>query len=400
MSSGGEASASPARTETHERKAPVPDVLLIGDTIRLPELRHEVPVDIGDPFLYAEVGGRRVSIVWSVEGDRIALVDPTIELVASETFPLDQLLRDGLDFYEVFPALFSQMVESLGLTRAVVPERFPLGVADRLRADGVELVVDQRFFDDRRRRKSAAELAGIRSAQRAAEAGMAAIAALLARSEPTDGGRVVDGEPLTCELLRAAAAGAFAARGCRGDDMIVAHGAQTADGHDPGRGRVENDDTVLCDLFPQHVESSCFADMTRTFRVGAADPTISEWHGQSVAALELAVSMVRPGVEGGAIHRAVCAFFGERGHLTQLSRPEGVVQTEGFYHGLGHGVGLEVHEAPGVSRVSHELVAGDVIALEPGLYRRGFGGVRVEDLVLVTEDGNEVLTDYPYGLEA
>ena len=377
----------------------MPDVLLIGDTLRSPELRHEVPVDIGDPFLFAEVGDRRVAIVWSVEGDRIALVDPTIELVPSEAFPLDQLLRDGLDAYEIFPALFSQMVASLGISSALVPERFPLGIGDRLRADGVELVVDQRFFDDRRRRKSGVELAGIRAAQEAAEAGMAAIAALLARSEPAQGGRVVEGEPLTCERLRAAAAEAFAARGCRGDDMIVAHGAQAADGHDPGHGRIDNDDTVLCDLFPQHIESACFADMTRTFRVGAADPTLLEWHAQSVEALELAIALVRPGVEGGLIHRTVCEFFEERGHMTQLSRPEGTVQREGFNHGLGHGVGLEVHEAPGVGRVSQALVAGDVIALEPGLYRRGWGGVRVEDLVLVTEDGCEVLTRYPYGLD-
>jgi Xaa-Pro aminopeptidase len=180
--------------------------------------------------------------------------------------------------------------------------------------------------------------------------------------------------------------------------MIVAHGSQTADGHDPGHGRVENDDTVLCDLFPQHFESACFADMTRTFRLGGADPTLSEWHSQSVEALELAIAMVRPGVEGGAIHKAVCTFFEERGHMTQSNRPQGKVQVEGFNHGLGHGVGLEVHEAPGVSRVSHELVVGDVIALEPGLYRRGWGGVRVEDLVLVTADGCEVLTDYPYRL--
>ena len=95
--------------------------------------------------------------------------------------------------------------------------------------------------------------------------------------------------------------------------MIVAHGAQTADGHEPGHGRVENDDTVLCDLFPQHFESACFADMTRTFRVGEADATLTEWHAQSVEALELAIAMVRPGVEGGAIHKAVCAFFEERG---------------------------------------------------------------------------------------
>ena len=377
----------------------MPDVLLIGDTVRLPELRHEVPVDIGDPFVYAEIGGRRVAVVWSVEGDRVAAVDPTIELIPAETFPVDQMLRDGLGAYELAPEQFSQMVASLGLASAVVPERFPLGIADRLRADGIELVVDQRFYDDRRRRKSGRELAGIRIAQQATEDAMAAIVDLLGRSDPGNDGRVVDGEPLTCELLRGAAAEALARHGCRGDDMCVAHGAQTADGHDPGSGRVDNDDVVLCDIFPQHHESACFADMSRTFRVGAPDETIATWHAQCVEALRLGTSMARPGVEGGAIHRAVSTFFEERGHPTQFSKPEGSVQREGFNHALGHGVGLEVHEAPGVGKLSHALVAGDVIALEPGLYRRGFGGVRVEDLLLVTDTGCEVLTRFPYDLE-
>ena len=109
--------------------------------------------------------------------------------------------------------------------------------------------------------------------------------------------------------------------------------------------------------------------------------------------------MVHPGVEGGAIHAAVCAYFEERGHATQRTTPEGTVQREGFLHGLGHGVGLEVHEAPWLGRVSHALVAGDVIALEPGLYRSGFGGVRMEDLLLVTGDGCDVLTDFPTSLD-
>ena len=212
------------------------------------------------------------------------------------------------------------MVASLGLTRAVVPERFPLGIADRLRADGVELVVDQQLL----RRAATAQVGrraggdpGCPEGGRGRNGGDRCAAAR-GRSRRTAGASV-DGEPLTCELLRAAAAAAFAAHGCRGDDMIVAHGAQAADGHEPGHGRVENDDVVLCDLFPQHVASACFADMTRTFRVGAADAELTEWHAQCVEALELAMAMVRPGIEGGAIHRAVCAFFEERGHLTQLT---------------------------------------------------------------------------------
>jgi Xaa-Pro aminopeptidase len=304
-----------------------------------------------------------------------------------------------MDIYEIAPTLTVRMVESLRMTRAVVPTWFPLKHADALRAAGIELVPDGRFFDDRRRRKTEPELEGIRRATRAAEAGMTTIASLLARSEPGDGGRVIDDEPLTCELLRSAATAAFAEVGCRGDDLIVAHGAQAADGHATGSGRVTNDDHLVCDLFPYDIDSACFSDMTRTFVVGTADPEIATWHEHTREALELCRGLVRPGADGAEIHRGVCRFYEDLGHPTSLSKPEGTVLREGFNHGLGHGVGLDVHEAPSLGKVGHELVAGDVITLEPGLYRHGFGGVRLEDLVLVTEEGCETLTDYPYGLD-
>jgi Xaa-Pro aminopeptidase len=377
----------------------VTDVLIVGDTDHSPELRHEIPIHIGDPFLYAETGGRRIAVVWSAEGDRIAVVDPSIEIIAAETFPSDELIRSGIDIYDVAPTLTVRMVESLGIARAVVPTWFPLKHADALRAAGIELVPDGRFFDDRRRRKTEPELEGIRRATRAAEAGMATIASLLARSGPGDGGRVIDGEPLTCELLRSAATAAFAESGCRGDDLIVAHGPQAADGHHTGFGRVANDDHLVCDLFPYDIESACFSDMTRTFVVGEADPEIATWQEHTREALELCRGLVCPGADGAEIHRGVCRFYEKLGYPTSLSKPEGTVLREGFNHGLGHGVGLDVHEAPSLGKVGHELVAGDVITLEPGLYRHGFGGVRLEDLVLVTEDGCETLTDYPYGLD-
>ena len=375
------------------------DILIVGDTQHSAELRHEIPVDIGDRFLYAEVGGRRVSIVWSIEGDRIEAVDPSIEIVHSETFPVDDLLREGVDFYAIGEANIVRQVHSLGLRSARVPGDFPLRFADALRAAGVELVVDQRLFDDRRRRKTAFELEGIHRASRAAEAGTAAIAGLLARSEPGDGGRVLDGEPLTCEALREAAIAVFGAAGCRGDDLIAAAGTQSADGHAVGSGRIANADVIVCDLFPQDLESGCFADMTRTFTVGTPDPEIATWHAQTQEALELCRGLVRTGADGAALWRAVCSFYEELGHPTGQSKPEGTVLREGFNHGLGHGVGLEVHEAPVLSKAGHELVAGDVITLEPGLYRHGFGGVRLEDTVVVTDDGCETITDFPYGLD-
>jgi|SRR6187402_843821 Xaa-Pro aminopeptidase len=375
------------------------DLLIVGDTERCMELRHALPLRIGDPFLYAEIGARRVAVVWSVEGDRIAIVDPSVEIVPSESISVDDLVAAGVDYYEIEPAQTMRAVRALGITRARVPFDFPVRIADALRAEGVELVPDQRLFDERRRRKTAAELEGIRRASQAAIAGQAAIAALLARSEPGTGGRMVDGEPLTSELLRAAADAAFAAHGCRSDDAIVAHGAQAADGHHQGEGQLANDDVVVCDLFPLDVESACYSDMTRTFSVGTPDPELVTWHAHTLEALEHVRSLVAPGADGAELYRTVCRFYEDLGYPTRLSAKEGTVLREGFNHGLGHGVGLEVHEAPGLSRIGHELVVGDVVTLEPGLYRHGFGGVRLEDLVLVTEDGCETLTPFPYDLD-
>jgi Xaa-Pro aminopeptidase len=376
----------------------VPDVLIIGDTVRSMELRHEIPVAIGDAFAYAEVAGQRYVTLFSLEHDNVRRVAPDIELKPLEVYRPEELVAGGIDIYGLYQELYLRFVRDVGLTAAVVPADFPVGHADRLRSQGITLDVDQRFFDDRRRAKTEAELDGIRAAQRAAEAGMAAIRDLLQRSEAGDGGRVVDGEPLTCELLKDAATTAFGDLGCRGDDLIVARGPQGASGHDTGSGRVDNDDALVCDLFPRHIASGCYADMTRTFAIGEVDSELAEWHAQCREALDVALSLARPGVDGRELHAAVDGFFAERGHPTNLTKPVGTVLRDGFFHATGHGVGLDVHESPNIGRTGHVFVEGDVIALEPGLYRHGWGGVRIEDLVHVTESGPIVLTDFPYDL--
>jgi Xaa-Pro aminopeptidase len=374
-------------------------VLIAGDTVRVPELRHEVPLAVPDPFLYAELDGRRVVAISSMEAMRVEALGTGLEVHPTEEFGADEIRRSGLAPHAAATELAVRIVRGLGIDGAVVPRGFPLGIADALRAAGVELTVDQRLFDDRRRRKSEHELAGIRRAQKAAEAGMATARELLARAEPQDGALSVDGEPLTCELLKERIQATLLAHGALAEEMIVAHGAQTAIGHELGSGPVAADDVLVVDLFPVDLESACYADLTRTFAVGDVPGEIAEWHALCREALELAVAEVRPGADGRAIHRLVSEFFAGHGFPTQLTKPEGEVLRDGFYHGLGHGVGLEVHEAPGLGMLGEELVAGDVVTVEPGLYRHGFGGVRVEDLLLVTEDGYERLTDFPYDLE-
>jgi len=374
-------------------------ILIIGDTIRNPELRHEVPLGIPDGFVYAEIDGRRIVAISSMEAMRVEALGTGLEVRPTEEFGADELRRSGLDVHTVARELMVRIVRGLSIDRATVPRGFPLGFADALRAEGVELTVDQKLFDDRRRQKSEHELAGIRRAQKAAEAGVEVARDLLRSAQPANGGLTVDGDPLTCELLKERVQMAFLAHGALAEDMIVSHGPQTAVGHDMGSGAIAANDVVLLDLFPVDLESACFADLTRTFVVGEAPDEIREWHTLCREALELAVAEIRPGVNGGDLHRLVSELFAERGFPTQLTKPEGEVLRDGFYHGLGHGVGLEVHESPALGMIGEELVPGDVIAIEPGLYRHGFGGVRVEDLLLVTEDGYERLTDCPYELE-
>jgi Xaa-Pro aminopeptidase len=270
----------------------------------------------------------------------------------------------------------------------VTPRTFPLEIADYLRANGVVLAADGDLFDRRRRAKNEMELAGIRRALRAAEAAMDAIRE-----------RLRSGNGTTCEDLRAEAMRVFSAQGMMVPDLvIVAHGPQTAVGHEPGYGPIASGEAVIADLYPRDPDSGCYSDMTRTFCLGDPPQELVEYHRLCVEALELSVKAIRPGVTGAEVHRIVCELFQEHGYPTQLTKAPGEVLEEGFYHSLGHGVGLEVHEEPGLGRTGVELVAGDVLAVEPGLYRPGFGGCRLEDLVLVTENGCEVLTDYPYGL--
>jgi Xaa-Pro aminopeptidase len=184
------------------------------------------------------------------------------------------------------------------------------------------------------------------------------------------------------------------------DDVIVAHGGQSADGHEPGHGEIGAGEPVVVDIWPRDKGSRCWADMTRTFVAGGGEPPeeLERYWKLTRESLDRIYPMVRAGADCRAIYEASCQPYVEAGLPTQLTKEPGTVLEEGYFHGLGHGVGLEVHERPNLGRTEDTLIAGDVITLEPGCYRQGFGGVRLEDLVMVTEDGCETLTDFPYDM--
>jgi len=377
----------------------MPDVLMYGDTFRSPELRHEVPLGVPDPFLYVEAGGRRVVLTNALERDRLGRAVPDVELVLTDELGRDGLIASGMPPHELALEVCARLCAKLDLRTVAVPPELPVALADRLRADGIELRPDNDLFESRRRAKSGAELDGVRRAQRAAEAGMAAGAAVLREAERRDGELAHAGETLTAERLRAVIRDACARAGAPAPaDIIVARADTVMGGHDPGSGPLAPDVAITIDLWPRDEQSGCWPDMTRTFVVGAPNDATAEMHRLSVEALERSTAAVKPGVTGVAVYDVACDIFEAAGHPTQRSKAPGETLTEGFFFSLGHGVGLEVHEAPILGRSGHEpLVAGDVLAIEPGTSRDG-DSARVEDLVLVTDDGAEVLTKYPYDL--
>jgi Xaa-Pro aminopeptidase len=376
-------------------------LLLHGDTVRSPALRHEVPLAIIDPFTYLEADGRPTILTNALEPERIAAVRPDAELVGIDELGLFDLVADGMVRHEAELEVISRMVARAGLTAAQVPPDLPVAVADRLRAGGVELVVDHETFASRRRVKSQAELAGIRRAQAAAEAGMAAAAALLRAAEPVGGRLELDGEVLTAERVRTVLRSACAEAGAPAPPDILVSSALSGGGHDPGSGPLPAALPITVDLWPCDEASGCWADMTRTFLVGEPSDDVLGLHELVGVALDAARSAVRPGRTGRELYDVAAEVFEQAGHPTQRTRAPGETLTRGFFFALGHGVGLEVHEAPtlGLAVGEAPLVAGDVLALEPGIEGLpGLGGVRLEDLVLVTETGCETLTDYSYAL--
>jgi Xaa-Pro aminopeptidase len=364
-------------------------LLLYGAPDASADLFHAIPEGIVDPFLFVESDGRRVATVSVLDADKVRAHG--IEVLDPSALGADELIAQGVTRTALTVEIALRGCRAAGVDHGVVPPDFPVAVADHLRANGVELLVDAEVFVARRRAKTPAQIAGVRRAQQAADAAMAVAAEMIhefAAGVSSEGIR--DAMRLVCDRMGCDLPG----------DVIVSHGPQSAVGHEEGHGELLRGEPVVVDIWPQDRASRCWADMTRTFVAGGGEPPeeLGSYWRLTRESLETATALVRPGADGRAIYDASCEPYERAGLPTQRTKRPGEVLEDGYFHGLGHGVGLEVHERPNLRLLGDELVAGDVLTLEPGCYRRGFGGCRLEDLVLVTDAGCEVLTDFPYDL--
>jgi Xaa-Pro aminopeptidase len=352
-----------------------------------------------DAVICLRVAGKRYLAVSSLEYGRAAKSATVDKLLSHEELGISSLARELKSGARAYGAAVANLIDELGASNSpvVVPADFGVVYADELRARGITLTPDGKLFDSLRRAKSEEEVSNIEKTQDAVEASCALAADILEESEVRED-KVLNwrGETLTSELLRAEIDVELLRRGCAANGTIVAGGPQAADPHERGHGPLKAGESIIVDIFPVDLSTRYHSDMTRTFVKGEPNEGLQEMYDAVLESQKTALSMIRAGVNGRDIHRKVAEVLHEAGYKTNVhDQEEGKPLTEGFFHGTGHGVGLEVHEAPRVSLADEELIPGDVISVEPGVYDPNVGGVRIEDLVVVTKEGCRNLTTFP-----
>ncbi len=345
-----------------------------------------------DPFIYLEQKGKRTLVLSEMEMGR-----GRRQATADEFVSFNQLEREvqGKDRQSPpYEKVLRHFLRKRGVKSTTVPASFPLGYARELAKDDVDLKTTNGSFWPQREAKTDEELKMIGHALRITEAGLARAMEVLKASKPGPGKKLRwSGKILTSEILRAEIESAILRAGGNPGGTIVAGGDQACDPHERGSGPLFANALIILDVFPRDAKTGYFGDLTRTVLRGRASEEQQKLWDAVKAGQELALKRIKAGVDGMTIHKAIQDLFANRGYKTEVRKGKNV----GFFHGTGHGLGLEIHEYPRLQKVV--LQDRQVVTVEPGLYYPGLGGVRIEDVVAVTKSGCKILSRFPKQLE-
>jgi len=345
-----------------------------------------------DPFLFIQKGRTRILVMSDLEMDR-ARKQAQVDRVLSWSKVAAPLEKDGK---KASPAdVIALALKQLGLRRVEVPQSFALALAIELDARGLRLHLGPDPFWPDREIKARHEVKAIEASLRAAEAGLMAGIEALRSCRIRNGWLWRDGRRFTAEDLRSAVNTRMMSDGYIPAHTICAPGDQAVDPHEEGHGPIRANVPVVMDIFPRSEKTGYFGDLTRTVVRGKASFALHEVYAIVHEGVRLGHRRIREGVEGLAIHREIQALFERQGYRTGVKNG----RMQGFFHGTGHGLGLQIHEAPSIGKRPSVLRAGHVVTVEPGLYYLGLGGVRIEDVALVTKTGSRCLTLVPKQLE-
>jgi Xaa-Pro aminopeptidase len=369
-------------------------LLIVADSERDANMLYATGLFVPDPFIYLRMGTRPLLVMSDLEIDRARAQAPHCR-VASLSACQQKLRREGVKSPR-YAHVIRQILRENKIRRVIVPDNFPLGLARDMKKLGIKLKPRTSFFP-KREIKSADEVRKISAALVMAEVGMAEGMEVLRRSKIGRNRKLIyHGLPLTSEKLRSVIDCAILQTCGLAANTIVAGGKQACDPHERGHGQLRANEPIIIDIFPRSQKTGYFGDITRTVVRGRASEPVRKIYNTVLRGQKIGMVKMRAKVPTAEVHKAVQDFFVGQGYKT--GRHNG--RMEGFFHGTGHGLGLEIHEAPRVGAVSPEVLkAGHVVTVEPGLYYPGIGGVRLEDVVLVTGNGARNLTRFEKVLE-
>ncbi len=368
------------------------NLLIIANSESDADLYYATHFFVTVTVMYLEIDGKKILLLNDLEYGR-AGTEAKVDQIVSTTAYEDRLRTAGepvrlttvLDLY----------MKERGIRELTVPAGFPFGHAERLREKGYVIKLRDDPFFPSRAIKRPEEVEAIEAAQRHAEAAMDLAVSILRRSEIKGDWLHHKGRPLTAEALRLEIHKLLLERECVAAHTIVAGGDQGADPHTRGSGPLPANQTIIIDIFPRSTATHYWGDMTRTVVRGKASAAVRRLYSDVLDAQNLAFSLLKDGAEGQKVHDEVANLFKARGNANQ----DAGIKKTGFIHSTGHGIGLDIHEWPRIGRLGAKIQAGQVVTVEPGLYYPGVGAVRLEDAVVVTENGVRNLNKFPKELE-
>lgn len=366
--------------------------LIVADSDRDPDMLYATRMFVPDPFIFLEQKGKRTIVLSDLEIDRGKKQAQVDEIVSYSK--LEREVQGSAKKAPPYAKVLSHFLRKRGVRSALVPANFPLGFAEELAAHKIRLQTAKELFWPEREAKTDEELRLMRRALSITEAGLARAMEVLAACKARRGKRLDwFGRVLTSEILRAEIDSAVLHAGGLPANTIVAGGDQACDPHERGSGPLFADSLIILDVFPRDATSGYYGDLTRTVVRGRASEEQRRLWETVREGQALALKKMKPGVDGLKLHNEVKQFFTERGFPTEIRKGSQV----GFFHGTGHGLGLEIHEFPRFQKTVFK--PGQVLTVEPGLYYPGLGGARLEDVAVVTEKGNRVLSRFEKRLE-
>lgn len=368
-------------------------ILLVAASEGDANMLYAVGFFVPDPFIFFQHREKKFAVLSDLEIDR-AKKQAHVHRVLSLSLYQRKLRQLGKPaaMIDVLDLIFRER----GIRSLIVPANFSALLSDQLRAKGFSVQIRRDPFWAERETKNRVEVAQITESLRIARLGLEAGIRMLKRTRTKrDGYLYVNGTRLTSEMLKTAVNTTIMAQGWLPSHTIISSGNQCVDPHHEGSGPIRANSSIIFDIFPRSQHNGYFGDLSRTVVRGRASDKLKEIYATVQAGQQIGYEQIRHGVNGKEVHQNILALFESRGFHT--GRINGRMQ--GFFHGTGHGLGLDIHEPPRIAPVDAILRAGHVVTVEPGLYYLGIGGVRLEDVVVVTAKGNRNLTDCPQFLE-